>query len=197
MKVEQNWDIIEKFGTYFYARISVLEFLHIDRLNIEKEIFLDRPERIILKVDDAETFNCLRDSDYFHLLGILISNFKLPKEALDVFRSHFEDDYLQQLLQEIDIQKKNIRISHTKDGLTIVIDLPFLIREAIFPLISQLHTEFIHNYQHFQPIIKLLGGNPQSLFLNAKSASAYSQFIQMWVAESLKIPKTPYGDYRY
>src|SRR6202008_2098297 len=100
VKVEQNQEIIEKFETYFYARISVLEFLHIDRLNIEKEISLDRPERIILKVDDIETFYCLRDSEYFHLLGILISNFKLPDESLDVFRSHFEDDYLQQLLQE-------------------------------------------------------------------------------------------------
>ena len=197
MNVEQNQKIIEEFGTYFYARISVLEFLHIDKLNVEKEIFLHRPERIILKVDTEETFNYLRDSEYFHLLGILISNFKIPDQVLDVFRSQFEDDYLQQLIEEVDIQKKNIRISHTKDGLTIIIDLPFLLREVIFPLISQLHTEFIYNYQHFLPIIKLLDGNPQSLFLNAKSAAAYSQFIQMWVAESLKIPKTPYGDYRY
>lgn len=197
MKVEENIILIEKFSEYLYARVGVLELLHIDELNIKKEIYLDRPEKIILTVDDKETFDCLKESEYFYLLGLLITNFKLPPQVVDIFRSHFEDDYLEQLLEEINTQKKQLRISCAEDGSKIVIDLPFLLREIIFPVISQLHIEFIHNYMHFKPIIKLLDGNPQSLFLNAKSASAYSQFIQMWVAESLKIPKTPYGDYNY
>ena len=61
--------------------------------------------------------------------------------------------------------------------------------DITLPIIGQFHSEIILSFDYFIKYTEI--SEDMNLFLNAKSPSIISQFIQLWVSEKLNISSKP------
>jgi hypothetical protein len=52
----------------------------------------------------------------------------------------------------------------------------------------------LKSLDYFSRMIEAVGGDANRLFLNAKSPTPESQYIQIWISQKLGIPLAPPGD---
>jgi len=181
-----NKILIYDFVKHFNARLSPLDFV-LKTKQLSHEYDPRQNQALILPVNDGLIFSQLIKAKYATFIEHILRQIEIYPSCNDIFYSEIEteimDFYKMFLLQErlkfkIEYNNNNAFMLHTND----------MMADLIWSPVSQLHSEIVETYRYFNQFIGAFGGNTKNLFINANAPTAFSCFIQIWVAENLKIP---------
>jgi len=183
-------DLFGEFCRHLSASINVIDVLHkLDQLEPGMVISKDDPS--ILVRHDPELFSLLKEFEYRAFVEAFVGRLRVEECCHDVFLSEIEKDSFSIFVEGFKQLAPRTKVEVTENGF--VVHSALLIADLILPIISRVHEQVLHELEHFINILKAVGGNPQSLFLNAKSPTPESQYILLWVAQKLKIPTAPFS----
>lgn len=183
--ITENKFLIKDFLKQFNSRLSSLDFvLKASQMKSNYDPFQN--QALILPVDDPIIQNQLLDSDYISLIQLIVKNIRIEPECSDVFDSEMDENlmefYTTFLLKES--EKMKVIVNEGR----IIILTNDMMADLLWSPISQFHAEIVETFRQFNQYIDALQGHKEALFLNANTSTAFSYFIQIWVAESLGIP---------
>jgi hypothetical protein len=183
--------VLEDFCNHLSAHICVLEMVLTSHKfnNPNFDPILDDP--MILPVYEEQIRHKLRDCDYLDFLRNVLSKIEIPRNTLDIFYSHLDDNLFELFDVVIKKQKENFTIEEYSNGY--LYHCPALVSDVLLPVISSLHSEIILTFEQFIDVINAVDGDAKRIFLNAKGSTAKSQFIQLWVAHHLGMSSGDYG----
>ena len=139
-------------------------------------------------VGNEKIFKLLLQNDYAHLLKYIAENIAIIPECIDVFKYFLDEKELSFVVETIEEQQKSVDII-LLNGTEFAIRIPNMLCDITLPIIGQFHSEIILSFDYFIKYTEI--SEDMNLFLNAKSPSIISQFIQLWVSEKLNISSKP------
>lgn len=186
MNPADNALLFDAFCDHMCANLCVLDFIYKTKQLKDPGFDADRDDPLILSIQNETIVGRFSQINYISLLERVVKKLHILESCSDVFRSEMDDELISLFSRIIDNHKKQVKIKQDPRGL--IVHCSAFISDLILPVLSRLHSEVILNFKHFLSMIDAVGGNPNELFLNAKSPSPTSQFIQMWVSNELGIP---------
>ena len=129
----------------------------------------------------------LNDSGYSNLLLNIYSMVKIEDSCRDVFMSELDESCLDVSMNILSKQASLVSVECDDLNLGFKVRLPEFLCDFTLPAMNQFHSEVDLTVSEFQKWLKVVDGRKESLFLNAKAASALSQFIQQWVSSNMGI----------
>jgi len=184
-------ELFAAFCRHLSASINVIDVLYkLQQLKSGTVVSEDDP--IILVSRDPELFALLKEFNYREFVEACVTRIQIEPSCYDVFLSEVDEDAFKIFVGGFKHLAPQAKVEVTEKGF--VVHSPMLIADLILPVISRVHEEVLRSLDHFVKMLVAVGNNPKSLFLNAKSPTPESQFLQLWVALKLKIPTEPGGD---
>lgn len=183
-------ELFNNFCRHMSASINVVDVMcKLRQLGPGVSIGADDP--FILVSRNPKLFARLVSFGYSDFVQEFISRLRIEVACYDVFRSEMNEDELRFIANGLLHFCPRTKSEIAEAGF--VISSAFVVTDIILPVVSRLHEEVLQSLHHFCELLDAVGGNPQSLFLNAKSPTPESQFVQFWVASKLNIPTVPFG----
>lgn len=179
-----------EFCRHLSASINVVDVLNkLDQLESGMVVSKDDPSMLVSH--DPVIFSLLKEFGYGAFVEAYVGRLRIEASCLDVFLSEIEDDSFSMFVEGFSELAPRVKVEITENGF--VVHSAFLIADLILPILSRVHGEILYELDHFLKKLKAVGGDPQSLFLNAKSPTPESQYILLWVTQKLKIPAAPFS----
>lgn len=183
--------LIDNFVKYFNARLCPIDFISkLDRLGRNYNPLQEQILR--LPVDSTLLFSQLEKANYSKLIERIIKNIQIDDTCNDIFCSEINNAIVDFFRDYISDNRLNFKVLN--DGNDYFIVTNDIMADLIIHPISQLHSEIIDTFRYFHQMLDTVGVN-QRFFLNSNSSTAFSYFIQIFVAESLSIPLNVLDNY--
>ena len=182
-------ELFADFCRHLSSSLNVLDFVYTTRKWSQPGFDPLADDAIVLAVTRPDLLARLLELRYPELVVSCIRGFRLLDSCLDVFRSELDDLAVAQFTAALEQLTRVASFELTEHG--ILIHCPALIADLILPPLGRLHHEILLSLDHFTQMLDAVEGDPQRLFLNAKSPTPESQYVQIWVAYQLGIPWAP------
>lgn len=187
-KVLLDDKVFEEFCKQMSANINVLDLVYtVRRFGPDFDIQKDDP--ILLVTPDMPLFSRLRKLRYKDFLQKFVANLRILPSCYDVYLSEAGQKEVELFVLGFERITANTTVRITDKGFEV--HVPALISDLILPILGRLHEEMLMGMKQFGDFIKAVGNRPGAGFLNAKTPTPESQFIQMWISSKLKIPASP------
>lgn len=183
--ITDNKNTLQIFQKYFNSRLAVIDMVLFCKKWKNGFNPLTR-NCIVLQTNKEQIFNQLAEHNYLDLILSVIQNIEIETSCRDIYFSHLDENALI-FFEEFIMKHRKECTASIKDNLFIIETYDLLADLLLLPL-SQLHSEILNTYNHFNGILDVLDGDVNRIFLNANTATAFSYFIQIWVCENLGIP---------
>lgn len=182
--------LLADFCNHLSANINVIDvFYKLGQFKPEVDLLADDP--ILLGSRDPALLSTLKDFGYREFLERYVAQIRILPSCFDVFLSELDKSSFEVFVAGFAHLAPKAVVEETEQGF--VLHTAALIADLILPIVSRVHEEILRSLVQWLEILKALGNHPESYFLHAKSATPESQFIQLWVAQKLKIPTAPPG----
>lgn len=191
MKLNQNALILEHFCKYVSSQFCIIDFIYQSKKIEFKDYNINEISTLIFPFDNKDVYTALKKASYTSLLEKIIRMVKLNDECIDIYRSEMGDELLELFKLAMEKQKESISISSDDEKLILVLRIPDFISDLYLPLLSQLHTEITLICGQFLDFVANDEAGKMNVFLDPKSATPYSRFIEMWVGSALGIFSKP------
>ena len=191
--ITDDTELMGVLYAHMNARIGPIEIVHKCR-HLEAGANPLEPQVLRLPVNDREAYQQLVDFEYVALLEGVVAHFEIDQAFDDVFRSELSDSLVDLFRGIMKTERANATISHDGAEGEFRVHTTDTFADLIIAPVSELHTEVVATLQYANAYVSGVSGNMQGLFLNANASTAFSYFIQIWIAEHLKIPMTPGSD---
>jgi len=184
--IDEN--LFAAFCKHLSANLNVVDVLYKLR-QFTPNHDLNRDDAIMLAVFQPEMITRLVELKYPEFVLACIKNFRLLDNCRDVFCSEIETNMVDLFADILERVTQTVWIENVEQGF--VVHTPGLISDLIMAPIGRVHNELLQSLDHFTKMLNVLDNDPNRLFLNAKSATPESQYLQIWVAAKLGIPLAP------
>ena len=179
-----NEALFAAFSKHLSASLNVVDVLYkIRQLGPDFDPNIDDP--IMLAVFDPKMIVRLIELKYPEFVVACIKNFRMLEDCFDVFLSELDQNALELFVDALKYLTQTAWIENTEKGF--VVHSPALIADLIISPIGRVHNEMLRSLDHFTKVLDAVGGDPTRLFLNAKSPTPESQYVQIWVSQKLGI----------
>jgi hypothetical protein len=180
-------DLFAGFAKHLSASLNVVDVLYTLKL-LNADVDLNQDDPIVLGVGPA-IIPPLIELQYPEFILACVRNFRLLESCRDVFCSEIETDMVQLFDGALEHVTQMARIEIVEQGFKL--HIPARISGLLLPPIGRVHDELTRNYEYFAEMVDAVGGNTSKLFLNAKSPTPESQYLQIWVAAKLGVALNP------
>ena len=181
-------DLFAEFCKHLSASINVVDVLY-KLQQLKPEMVVSEDDPFILVSRDSELFTLLKGFNYGEFIQACVAKLQIEPSCYDVFLSEIEGDAFEIFVGGFTHLAPKAKVETAEEGF--IVHSAMLIADLILPVIGRIHEEVLRSLDHFVKMLKAVDNNPQSLFLNAKSPTPESQYIQFWVASQLGIPLAP------
>lgn len=188
LEVVVNEALFLEFVRHLSAGLNVVDVL-LKNQELNRGDDLNRDDPIMLAVTKPEIIGQLVDLSYPELILQCIHKISFLEECSDVFRSELDDDLYNFFVKALQVLTQQVSIVTTEDGF--MVHCSALISDLILSPVGRVHNELLQSLHYFNQMLEAVGGDATRLFLNAKSPTPESQYIQIWVAGKLGIPTAP------
>lgn len=177
--------LLDSFGEYVSTNISVIDLMGTNEKFMSDGFEQLRNDPFILSIDDLEMKEHLLNNGYVELLDNLKDRLQILPECMDIYRSFFDDKSIEMFQLALKHHLRYVTIAPDVNGVRV--DSPASISDIILTPISRVHHEIQLSTHQFLGFYNAVGKDASRLFLNAKGSNKVSQFIQLWVSETLGI----------
>jgi hypothetical protein len=184
-----NVDLFSVFCEHLSASVNVVDVLRKNQQLKNPEFDANQDDPIVLRAFDSKMIQRLVELKYPEFLLSCIRNIRILESCDDVFLSEFDSEGFTFYVGALQYLTGNVQIETTNDSF--VIHSPATISDLLFPIIGSLHNEMVRTLDYFSKMLDAVDGDPQKLFLNAKSPTPESQYVQIWISSKLGIPGAP------
>jgi hypothetical protein len=182
--------LFEEFCRHVSTSINIVEIHYkIDEFKTPDYDFR-KDDPIFLAVREPAMTRQLVGFGYQTLLHECIVRLRILPNCRDVYSSELSDDTLEVFRLGFEQCGSAVRVDVLGEK-GFHIRCPALVSDILLPVVGRIHGEILSSLDHFTRMLAATGGNPQQLFLNAKSPTPESQYIQVWVATKMNIPFNP------
>jgi hypothetical protein len=184
--VVQFQGLADDFSRYFNT-----QFLASDIVNKIGQVYsgqnVSNIETLVLPGANKMEYSVLKESGYSELISRIITNLRIEDSCMDILISELEPNQVKFLNARILFDRKHAHVQEDDaNSMFLIHSSNFLIDLLLRPF-SHFHSEVLIHLDYFTKMLEAVGGDPNQLFLNARSATAFSQYLQIYVAESLNI----------
>ena len=182
-----NEELFNGFCEHLSASLNVVDVLYKIR-QLNAGVDLNRDDPIMLAVFEPKMIPQLLALEYPEFLVACIRKFRLLESCADVFLSEVDTEMFDFFVTALERLTQTAWIENNEKGF--VIHSSALIADLLISPIGRVHHEMLFSLDHFTKFLNVLENDPTRLFLNAKSPTPESQYIQIWIAHKLGIPGT-------
>jgi hypothetical protein len=160
--------------------------------NIKNDIQSIKTDQcLMLPTNNKKVFDFLEGAEYLEFVVKIIKRIEIPVVCSDIYLSEIDINMFDLINEIIKDQIEKVKIEKDPSHFCYLIKTKDFFSNFILTLISQFHTEVTATYEYFLKYVEALknhSGNINNLYLNAKGSTSFSQFIQLWVADKMKMP---------
>ena len=185
-------NLFADFCKHLSSSLNVFDVVYKTRQLANADFDPNADDPIVLAVSDPKMIPLLIKLQYPEFVLSCIRRFRLLESCADVFLSELEREMFDLFVEALEYVTQQVQIEIHEKGF--IIHSAAIIADLIMSPIGRLHHETLQSLDHFTKMLDAVGGDPNRLFLNAKSPTPESQYVQIWVTEKLGIPSAPPGE---
>lgn len=178
-------DAFTDFCIHLSTGISVIDVLYKLR-ELTPGFDPRKDDPIVLGVDDPELLSRLKAIHYGDFIQACIRSLRIDPVCDSVFLSELDQEAFELFVWGFAEYAPIAKVDVDERGF--ILHIPALISDLVLHVLGRLHLQVLHALNHFLGILRAVDGDANSLFLNSKTPTLETQFIDLWVAKSLGIP---------
>lgn len=182
-----NEELFNGFCEHLSASLNVVDVLYKIR-QLNSGIDLNRDDPILLAVFEPKMIQQLIALEYPEFIVACIRNFRLLEKCADVFLSELDTKMFDFFVEALQHLTQTAWIENSDRGF--IVHSSALIADLLMSPIGRVHHEVMLSLDNFTRLLEVLENDPTRMFLNAKSPTPESQYIQIWISHKLGIPGT-------